>query len=146
LGGQKATLVWDGLPVHRGLAMAAWLRGQRSWLVTGRLPAYAPELNPVEGLWASLKGVELATWPATPLTRSPPRLSAACNASEAPTGGVLVPAALRAVPLVSDAQIPGAAKLVWSRGKATLSLGLVPTSSHGAHYRSKESGTTARQP
>jgi transposase len=24
------------------------------------LPGYAPELNPVEGLWASLKGVELA--------------------------------------------------------------------------------------
>ena len=60
LGGQKATLVWDGLPAHRSLAMAAWLRGQRSWLVTERLPAYAPELNPVEGLWASLKGVELA--------------------------------------------------------------------------------------
>jgi transposase len=60
LGGQKATLVWDGLPAHRSLAMAAWLRGQRSWLVPERLPAYAPELNPVEGLWASLKGVELA--------------------------------------------------------------------------------------
>ena len=60
LGGQKATLVWDGLPAHRSLAMAAWLRGQRSWLVTERLPVYAPELNPVEGLWASLKGVELA--------------------------------------------------------------------------------------
>ena len=25
-----------------------------------RLPAYAPELNPAEYLWASLKGVELA--------------------------------------------------------------------------------------
>jgi hypothetical protein len=25
-----------------------------------RLPAYAPELNPVEGLWSSLKTVELA--------------------------------------------------------------------------------------
>jgi transposase len=24
------------------------------------LPAYAPDLNPVEGLWANLKGVELA--------------------------------------------------------------------------------------
>jgi transposase len=60
LGGQKATLVWDGLPAHRSLAMAAWLRGQRSWLVTERLPGYAPELNPVEGLWSSLKGVELA--------------------------------------------------------------------------------------
>ena len=60
LGGQKATLVWDGLPAHRSLAMAAWLRRQRSWLVVERLPGYAPELNPVEGLWASLKGVELA--------------------------------------------------------------------------------------
>ena len=49
LGGQKATLVWDGLPAHRSLAMAAWLRGQRSWLVTERLPGYAPEPNPVEG-------------------------------------------------------------------------------------------------
>jgi len=60
LGGQKATLVWDGLPAHRSLAMRAWLRGQRSWLVVEPLPAYAPELNPVEPLWANLKGVELA--------------------------------------------------------------------------------------
>ena len=60
LGGQKATLLWDGLPAHRSLAMAAWLRGQRSWLVVEPLPGYAPELNPVEGLWSNLKGVELA--------------------------------------------------------------------------------------
>jgi hypothetical protein len=33
--------------------------------VVERLPAYAPELNPVEGLWSSLKGVELAN-PASP--------------------------------------------------------------------------------
>jgi DDE superfamily endonuclease len=60
LGGQKATLLWDGLPAHRSLAMGAWLRCQRSWLVVEPLPGYAPELNPVEGLWASLKGMELA--------------------------------------------------------------------------------------
>jgi transposase len=60
LGGQKATLLWDGLPAHRGRAMRAWLRGQRSWLVVEPLPGYAPDLNPVEALWASLKGVELA--------------------------------------------------------------------------------------
>jgi transposase len=60
LGGQKATLVWDGLPAHRSRAMRAWLGRQRSWLVVEPLPAYAPELNPVEPLWASLKGVELA--------------------------------------------------------------------------------------
>ena len=33
--------------------------GQRSWLVVEPLPGYAPELNPVEALWANLKGVEL---------------------------------------------------------------------------------------
>jgi DDE superfamily endonuclease len=42
LGGQKATLLWDGLPTHRSRAMRAWLRRQRSWLVVERLPAYAP--------------------------------------------------------------------------------------------------------
>jgi len=40
--------------------MRAWLATQRAWLAVERLPAYAPELNPVEGLWASLKAVELA--------------------------------------------------------------------------------------
>ena len=38
----------------------AALGRQRSWLVVEPLPGYAPELNPVQGLWASLKGVELA--------------------------------------------------------------------------------------
>jgi transposase len=60
LGGEKATLLWDGLPAHRSRAMRAWIRTQRSWLVVERLPASAPELNPVEGLWSCLKAVELA--------------------------------------------------------------------------------------
>jgi transposase len=60
LGGEKATLLWDGLPAHRSTAMCRWLNSQRSWLVVERLPAYAPDLNPVEGLWSSLKAVELA--------------------------------------------------------------------------------------
>jgi putative transposase len=60
LDGQKATLLWDGLPAHRSKAMGAWLRRQRHWLVVERLPGYAPDLNPVEALWSNLKGVELA--------------------------------------------------------------------------------------
>jgi hypothetical protein len=60
LGGEKATLLWDGLPAHRSTAMRAWLNTQRHWLVVEHLPAYAPELNPTEGLWSSLKAVELA--------------------------------------------------------------------------------------
>jgi transposase len=67
LGGEKATLLWDGLPSHRSRAMRAWLATQRSWLVVERLPAYAPDLNPVEGLWSSLKAVELANLISTSL-------------------------------------------------------------------------------
>jgi hypothetical protein len=51
LGGQKATLVWDGLPAHHSHRMRQFLSQQRHWLVVEYLPAYAPELNPVEGLW-----------------------------------------------------------------------------------------------
>jgi transposase len=67
LGGQKATLLWDGLPAHRSKAMGAWLRRQRSWLVVERLPGYAPELNPVECVWANLKGQEFANYAADTL-------------------------------------------------------------------------------
>ena len=67
LGGEKATLLWDGLPAHRSTAMRAWLTTQRQWLVVERLPAYAPELNPTEGLWSSLKAVELANLTASTL-------------------------------------------------------------------------------
>jgi transposase len=60
LAGEKVTLIWDGLMSHRGKRMRAFLASQRDWLVTERLPAYAPELNPVEALWANLKATELA--------------------------------------------------------------------------------------
>src|SRR5215217_6863589 len=61
LGGDAPViLVWDNLPAHHSLAMHAWLASQHAWLQVEYLPAYAPDLNPVEGLWANLKGVELA--------------------------------------------------------------------------------------
>jgi transposase len=60
LDGDKVTLIWDGLPSHRSRAMQAFIRSQRHWLVVERLPAYAPDLNPVEQVWGNLKGAELA--------------------------------------------------------------------------------------
>ena len=60
-------MLWDGLPAHRSTAMRAWLSTQRSGLVVERLPAYAPELNPTENLWSSLKAVELANLSASTL-------------------------------------------------------------------------------
>ena len=44
--------------------MQAFVRSQRGWLVVERLPGYAPELNPVEGVWSNLKGQEFANYAA----------------------------------------------------------------------------------
>ena len=52
--------------------MRAWLHTQRHWLVVERLPAYAPDLNPVEGLWSCLKAVELANLTSLVLARGDP--------------------------------------------------------------------------
>jgi DDE superfamily endonuclease len=53
-------LLWDGLASHRSAQMKQVLAEQRRWLEVRRLPGYAPELNPAEGLWSSLKSCELA--------------------------------------------------------------------------------------
>ena len=65
--GQRVVLIWDGLSSHWSTKMRAFLDSQHDWLTTERLPAYAPELNPVEGLWANLKDLELANLPTTTL-------------------------------------------------------------------------------
>jgi transposase len=59
LGHQPATVIWDNLGAHHARALTEWAAAQR-WLELVYLPSYAPELNPVEGLWANLKGCELA--------------------------------------------------------------------------------------
>jgi DDE superfamily endonuclease len=60
--GQQVVLLWDGLSAHWSYKMRAHLETQRPWLTVERLPAYAPGLNPVEYLWANLKGGELANF------------------------------------------------------------------------------------
>ena len=59
LKGERVALLWDGLPSHRSKTMAAFIASQRSWLTVERLPAYAPELNPVEYIWGYWKHHEL---------------------------------------------------------------------------------------
>ena len=55
----KVIVLWDGLSAHRAVLVREWISGQARLRVV-RLPAYAPELNPVEGLWAWAKGTLLA--------------------------------------------------------------------------------------
>jgi transposase len=56
----KLLVVWDGSPIHRAKAVKEFLEGgAASRLKLERLPGYAPELNPDEGVWKHLKYVEL---------------------------------------------------------------------------------------
>jgi transposase len=56
----RMVLIWDGAPMHRRQIIKDFLaEGAAQRLHLARLPAYAPELNPGEGLWQQLKGVEL---------------------------------------------------------------------------------------
>jgi len=53
LGG-PLVVIWDNLNTHVSRAMGD-LIAARDWLTIYRLPAYASELNPVEGAWSVLK-------------------------------------------------------------------------------------------
>jgi transposase len=56
----KLLVIWDGSPIHRAKGVKAFLAeggSQRLWLE--QLPGYAPDLNPVEGIWQYLKRVRL---------------------------------------------------------------------------------------
>lgn len=56
----KLLVIWDGAPIHRSLAIKAYLSaGAAAHIHLERLPGYAPELNPDEGVWHYLKHVEL---------------------------------------------------------------------------------------
>src|ERR687896_1592828 len=56
----RMVIIWDGAPIHRSQVIKAFLAHSATQRMhVERLPAYAPELNPGEGLWQHLKGVEL---------------------------------------------------------------------------------------
>ena len=55
----KLLIVWDGLPAHRSRLVKEFLAEQAGRVWVERLPAYAPELNPVEYIWGYWKKHEL---------------------------------------------------------------------------------------
>ena len=52
-------IVWDRLNAHRSRAVRAYAEHRRR-VTLELLPPYAPELNPVEGVWSNLKYHRLA--------------------------------------------------------------------------------------
>lgn len=57
---RKLIVIWDGSPIHRSKEVKAYLAdGATKHIHLERLPPYAPDLNPDEGVWNHLKYVEL---------------------------------------------------------------------------------------
>ena len=59
LKGRRLLVLWDGAPIHRSRVVSEFVVSTGGRLSVERLPAYAPELNPAEYLWAHLKEHEL---------------------------------------------------------------------------------------
>ena len=56
----KLLIIWDGLPAHRSQPVKDFLaQGAARRIHLEQLPAYAPDLNPDEGIWRYLKYVEM---------------------------------------------------------------------------------------
>ena len=49
-------VIWDNLNTHISGVMRQFTSGHPDWLTVIQMPAYAPELNATEGVWANLKG------------------------------------------------------------------------------------------
>lgn len=56
----RLLVIWDGSPIHRSGPVKELLAASQGRLWLERLPGYAPELNPDEGVWKHLKRTELA--------------------------------------------------------------------------------------
>ena len=53
--GNKLLIIWDRLQAHRSKLVRQHVEAQRGRIALEFLPAYAPEMNPVECIWGYLK-------------------------------------------------------------------------------------------
>jgi transposase len=58
----KILIIWDRAQIHRSLRVRRYMETHRNRVSMTYLPPYAPELNPVEYLWAYWKEHELANF------------------------------------------------------------------------------------
>jgi len=59
---KRVSVIWDRLAAHRSKLVCAYITDQTHWLRVESLPPYAPELNPVEQMWANLCAREFANY------------------------------------------------------------------------------------
>lgn len=61
----RMLIIWDGAAIHKSAVVKDYVSTTRGKVMIEQLPAYAPELNPVEYMWAHLKCHEIANLIAT---------------------------------------------------------------------------------
>ena len=81
----RLLIIWDRLNVHRSRLVREWVEAQHGDVQLEFLPAYAPELNPVEGIWNHLKNREIANLCVGTGSRQLRAASAALDAAAAET-------------------------------------------------------------
>ena len=59
---RKLLIIWDGLKAHRSRRVHQYVEASDGQLQVAFLPAYAPELNPVEYVWGYCKQHELGNF------------------------------------------------------------------------------------
>jgi transposase len=52
---RKLLIIWDGLAAHRSRRVLAYVESTKGQSHLAQLPAYSPELNPVEYVWGFCK-------------------------------------------------------------------------------------------
>jgi transposase len=65
--GKKLLIIWDRLQAHRSKLVRQHVEAQHGRIVLEFLPAYAPEMNPVECIWGYLKHHAMPNYCATDL-------------------------------------------------------------------------------
>ncbi|MET7701560.1 transposase [Streptomyces sp. NPDC005485] len=55
LGDVPLIVVWDNASTRHAKPLRAFCERNSNWLTIVKLPPYAPDLNPVEGVWAHVK-------------------------------------------------------------------------------------------
>src|SRR5882724_1197468 len=59
--GDHLLIIWDNSPIHRRAEVKAFLaQPAYQHILVEALPSYAPDLNPVEGLWQHVKDIEMS--------------------------------------------------------------------------------------
>ena len=58
----RILVVWDNIGIHRSAEVATFLWMHQGRLTVRRIPPYAPELNPDEGIWDVIKNDQLGNY------------------------------------------------------------------------------------